>query len=192
MGIQYSKPVRERANQKGATQRLRAIAGHTGPSVSALPMYHLCFHIIFTFPATVPLLFHPFLGHFNRNLLAKSPHVPPLFPKFFSHPPLPTSRPHRLLSIVHQLSPPFRALRAFSCLSRSRSGGPSGQLPPGYDIISAPQPARTCSRRDRPVTACAGSAIRRFCGYHALVTDQLGAMGLLTPEPRSGAFVGNR
>jgi hypothetical protein len=49
-------------------------------------MYHLCFHIIFTFPATVPLLFHPFLGHFNRNLLAKSPHVPPLFPNFFSHP----------------------------------------------------------------------------------------------------------
>ena len=127
-------------------------------------------------------------------------HVPPLFPKFFSHPPLPTSRPHRLSSIVHQPSPPFRALRAFSCLSRSKSfapfpplptsrteiisptpGGPSGQLPPGYDIISAPQAARTCSRRIRepallrlPCTghgpawsdgpARAGSAIRRFCG----------------------------
>ena len=86
MSIHCSQCVWEGSNQKGATLRLLAIAGHTGPSVSAFPMYHLCFHIIFTFPATVPLLFRPFLGHFNRNLPAKSPHVPPLFPNFFPYP----------------------------------------------------------------------------------------------------------
>jgi hypothetical protein len=87
MNIQCSNPVWERASQKGATLRLLAIAGYAGPSGSARPMVHVCFRIMFT-PTTVDtMVFYPLLAYFNRNLPATSPHVPPLFPNFFSTPP---------------------------------------------------------------------------------------------------------
>ena len=120
------------------------------------PPSHLCFHIIFTFPATVPLFFRPFLGHFNGNLPAKSPHVPPLFPNFFSHPTPHSPVLPRSPSVIRHPSPPipsalpfrtFRLFRAYrgpnpSTTKRSHQPARTCPPPPAFSSTTIQPPAR--------------------------------------------------
>ena len=63
----------------------------TTPQSTKLPISHLGFPNSCLHPATISTCLQQFLVHFHRNLSTNPPHVPPLFPKFFSHP----TPPHR-------------------------------------------------------------------------------------------------
>ena len=89
MSVHCSQRVWKISNQKGSALLLPLAIANYEPTL--LPSFlsppsHPCFKIMSTPVVTIPFVLPPLLAYFNRNLPAKFPHVPPLFPNFFSHP----------------------------------------------------------------------------------------------------------
>jgi hypothetical protein len=157
------------------------------------PPSHLCFQIMSTSLATIPLAFHPLLEYLNRNLPDKLPHVPPLFPNFFSHPPLPTSPALRPSSFVHHPSsiahhplpinpgPPFVSFAPFRPYR-----GPNPQ-PPNSHWASSPQwfsdPASVPSASSASLSGSALPPFRAFRGPNPFAPIAIQTLPLRKTHP---------